>query len=158
MKFTTPVTVNLNSMPARFPNEFENSVRGVSYEDNFVERLISDDTLWRKEMPDWNILFKMLAEQMVKEGLDITKWRLWDAGNIPLTEDGDTEGSFGFDNWPAVKNGDQLEDENFDVSIEIEDDHWVMTVFAQDADEDWVGQDCESIRDVIALWEYEFED
>lgn len=159
MKFVTPVITDLNNMPPRFPQEFEDySVRGVSYGDNNIEHLNSDNEIWRKEMPEWDILFKMLADQMFKEGFVLTSWRLWDACNVPFTEKGGTEGCFGFENWTNVEINEQLKDEKFEVAIDVEDGNWVMTVVALNKNEEWVGQECDSIRDIIALWDYEFED
>lgn len=153
MKFTVPASTDLTKAPDVFNFEFESGYAYGNYTPNYVNLLIADeDRGWKTTLPEWHALFKMLAEQMTKEGLDINAWRMW-SGETVMFSEGDESAVFDF-----ARDDDENGDDNFDVEIALEDGNWVLTVFAQDEDEEWIGEDAESIQDVIDMWTYEFED
>ena len=136
-----------------FDFQFESGYSQGNYTPNYVNLLIADeDSGWKTTLPEWHTLFKMLAEQMTKEGLDINAWRML-SGETVMFSEGDDSAVFDFEREDG-ENGD----DNFVVEIALEDGNWVLTVFAQDEDEEWIGEDAESIQDVIDMWTYEFED
>lgn len=152
MKFTVPATTDLTKAPDVFDFEFEGGYAYGNYTPNYVNLLIAnEDRGWKTTLPEWHALFKMLAEQMTKEGMNINEWRLW-GGHTVMFSEGDESAIFDF------ARDDEIQDDNFDVEIALEDGNWVLTVFAQDEDEDWIGEDADSIQDVIDMWSYEFID
>lgn len=154
MKFTVPATTDLTKAPDVCDFEFESGYAYGNYTPNYVNLLIADeDRGWKTTLPEWHALFKMLAEQMVLEGLDINAWRMW-AGNTVLFSEGDDSAVFAFTRDDEGIKGD----DDFDVEITLEDGNWVLTVFAQDEDENWIGEDADSIQDVIDMWGYVFID
>lgn len=154
MKFTVPATTDLTKAPDVYDFEFESGYAYGNYTTNYVNLLIADeDRGWKTTLPEWHALFKMLAEQMVLEGLDINAWRMW-AGNTVLFSEGDDSAVFAFTRDDEGIKGD----DDFDVEITLEDGNWVLTVFAQDEDEEWIGEDADSIQDVIDMWGYVFID
>lgn len=153
MKFVTPAITDLAKTPDVYDFEFESGYAYGNYTPNYVNLLIADeDRGWKTTLPEWHALFKMLAEQMTKEGMAISEWRMW-SGDTVMFSEGDDSAVFDF-----ARDDDENGDDNFDVEIALEDGNWVLTVFAQDADEEWIGEDADSIQDVIDMWEYEFED
>lgn len=153
MKFVTPAITDLAKAPDVYDFEFESGYAYGNYTPNYVNLLIADeDRGWKTTLPEWHALFKMLADQMVLEGMDIKAWRMW-SGDTVIFSEGDDSAVFDF-----ARDDDENGDDNFDVEIALEDGNWVLTVFAQDEDEDWIGEDADSIQDVIDMWTYEFID